>query len=268
MIAVVRDELSRSWSAPVALCYLAFLIYPTVQGLVLIPSYVYQAPIDNFTLMTGGPLALVFPLVLTALYVFRFSGLLHHRYACYARFRSSTSRFLAAHLIVNAIVVGVLVFGSYLIAAVTVFLILPSTRFLTQQSGYEPLPAAQLQAYNEQLITFSQLASHGVWVYVMVFSLFVAVFSVVIATASLCFTLLATSRLLGLAATLILYTVESFVLAYARLEVFRTDTSLFPDGITQQPLWVPMIPFTVWIVLTAVLLRRVRRRADQLETLA
>lgn len=268
MLAAVRDELGRLWSAPAVIFSLAFLAYPTVQGLILIPSYVYQAPIDNFTLMTNGPTALVFPLLLTSMYVFRFSGLLHHRYAFYARFRSGTSPFLTGHIIVNAIVVGLLVLGSYLIAAVVAFLIVPSTGFLARQSGYQPLPVDQIGAYTRQLITFSQLASHGTAVYVMVFSLFVALFSVVIATASLGFTLLAKSRLLGLAATLALYTVENFVLSYAGLEVYRTVTAIFPDAITPQPLWVPMIPFAAWILLTVVLILRVRRTADQLETLA
>ena len=268
MRSAVRDELSRLWSVPAAIFYLAFLAYPTVQGLILIPSYAYQAPIDNFTLMTNGPVALVFPLLLTGVYVFRFSGLVNHRYACYARFRSGTSTFLGAHLIVNAITVGVLVLGSYLIAAAVAFLVLPSTGFLRGQLGYEPLPADQVADYTQQLITFSQLASAGVGVYVTVFSLFVAVFSMVIATASLGFTLLARSRILGLAATLILYTVENFALSYAGLEVFRTTTAIFPDAITPQPLWVPMIPLAAWIVLAVVLIARVRRSADQLETLA
>ncbi|MFT4167231.1 MAG: hypothetical protein QM650_18505 [Microlunatus sp.] len=268
MKAAVRDELSRLWSVPAVIFYVAFLALPTVQGLLLIPSYAYEAPIDNFTLMTNGPIALVFPLLLTGLYVFRLSGLLNHRYAFYARFRSSTSTFLAAHIIVNAVVVGVLVLASYLLAAAVAFLILPSSSYLASQVGYQPLPADQIGGYTTQLITFSQLAFAGVGVYVVVFSLFVAVFSTVIATASLGFTLLAKSRILGLAASLILYTVENFVLAYARLEQYRTVTAIFPDAISPQPLWVPMIPLAAWIVLTVVVIIQVRRSADQLETLA
>lgn len=268
MRQAVRDELSRLWSIPAALFLLAFLAYPTVLGVAMMRSYAYQAPIDMFTLMTNTPVALVFPLLLTALYVFRFSGLLHNRFAFYSRFRSSTRTFLAVHLTLNVVLVGVLVFTSYLIAGLVSFVVLPATGILATQTGYQPLPAGEVAHYTSHLVTFSQLADAGTGIYVVVFAGFVGLFSVVMATAALGFTLLAKSRILGLAATLILYTVEDFVLSYAGLEQFRSSASLFPDSIIQQPLWVPMIPLAGWLVLSVVLIVRVGHSADQLETLA
>lgn len=268
MVEAVRIEIARLWTPPMAAIYVAFVAFPTVWGVAVQASYAYQAPIDLFTLMVSHPAALVFPLLLTGLYVFRFSSLLQHRYAFYARLRSGTRAFLGVHVAVNVIVVGSLVLVSYLGAAAIAYLVLPRTQLVRGALGYQPLPNAAAREYSSSLVTFSQLSEAGTLAYVVGFASFVAVFSVVIATASLCFTLLARSRILGLALTLVLYTAESFVLAYAGLEQYRTDASLFPSGITQQPVWVPMVPLAAWVVLTAALLIYLRRSADRLDTLA
>jgi len=268
MVEAVKVEVRQLRSARTWIFYALFLLYPTVIGIAMMPAYEYTAPIDSFTLMTGTPVSIVFPLLLTGLYVFRFSGLLQNRYAFYARFRSGTGAFLSAHMVVNILVVGVLVFLSYVIAAVAAFLVLPHTAFLQNLVGYRPLPAGRVAEYTTSVETFTQLAAYGTWVYVLVFSLFVAVFSMAIATASLGFTLLTRSRILGLSATLVLFTVENFVLSYARVEQFRSVTAIFPGGIIQQSLWVPVIPLVAWVVLAGVLMWWARRSAERLDTLA
>lgn len=264
----IRAELLKLWTTPTIVLFSALVALPTVAGLLQVPSYTYQAPIDSFALMTNSPVSLIAPLLLTGLYVFRFSALLQHRYAFYVRQRTGTNSFLGLHLAVNVVVVGVLVLAGYLVAAATAYLVLPRTEWLQSSDGYQPLPPETVQAYSVSAGSFAQLNEAGSLVYVLGFSGFVTVFSTVIATASLCFTLLVRSRLLGLAATLVLYTAENFVLSYADLAVFRTTSAIYPGGIEQQPLWVPMVPLAAWVLLTVALVAYVRRSADRLGSLA
>ncbi|GAA1710850.1 hypothetical protein GCM10009809_04020 [Isoptericola hypogeus] len=243
----------RSWSSLVGLGIVAL---PTAQALTQVSSNRLWDNFDLFTLMMSDWLPLLFPLLVTALYLPRFAGELSHGFIRPVRPRTPIGTFLDSRIATAALLAFGVFFVAVAIAALVAFVgnaghaITPLT---PPGAGETPHPVSGRT-------TFSPLYSISPALYGVAMATWIganaALWSVV---GGLCL-LLVGNRFLALAAPTVLFMVLQVAIAYAGFDAFILTGSIFQSNIVQQPAWYPFVQFAGVGLVVALAYAWVRRR--------
>ncbi len=268
LLKTVRSDLKKTFlSWKVTLLLLALLALPSVYATAISDGYALFGPADFFTLIIPFALPLVFPLIAVALYALPFSNELSHRYIVYTRTRSNIRRYLTSKALANIVVAFVAFFLAAFIPFLWAFVVEPSVGVINPyRQTMVGLSPAELEAYPATVNTFSQLLSIGPWAYGLGYSLWLGMNGALYASIGFLLLLVVPNRFVALSIPFIGYHIANFVFAVLTIPQY-SPAIVFPFNLTQFPLWVPFVPFTVLAVLALSLALYVRRRTRELDVL-
>jgi hypothetical protein len=264
-VRTVGTELTSALSWKVGVLIAALLVLPSLYGTVISGGYALTGPADFFTLILGGVLPLIFPLLAVAVYAVPFSHQLSNRYLVYTRTRIDIRRNLAAKAMTNLILAFVVFFLVAFVPFLWAFVLEPSLGVVDEyrQSLFGPdgLPASP--SANS---TFSQLLTIGPWAYGIGYSLVLGLNGAIYASLGFLLLFLIPNRFVAIALPFVGYNIVTFVLAVLGIPQF-SPAMVFPFNLIQFPMWAPFVPFTVLAVLALALAVYIQRNTHRLDVL-
>lgn len=264
MITAIRVELATARPGFFCACTLAVAAFlPSMVGYFQSGSYALPFPVALYGLiMRISPMVLAFALLAAVPYVLPFTAQLKDRFLVYTRTRQS----LRAVVVNRYLACVTVTFVTFFTVGLVPFLValIPGTVYRPEVDGLRTAEdVAEAQA---AYATFSELTRISSWLYVLVFSLWLATNAAVYASLALSSCLLLNNRLAGLTLPWVLTVLVSFACAFLGLERFSPDTIL-PFNVTQLPAWQPFVPFAVASLLAAAAVGWVVYRAPALSQL-
>lgn len=233
----------------------AFLILsmPSIKFFLVKDGYVYYRNIEVFLRINSEFVPLLFPLLMTIVYSFRFIGEQKNNYLSYVSSRISLRKYYSAKLIVNAVLSFTIAFLIVFIPFVFVMYIEPFFNIITiyPEDG-NPIP----------LTTFEQFLSYGSLIYGLIYSAWVGINGMLYATFGILLLMILEKPLVALATPFIYYQVGNFITAMLNYDKFSPLTTIFPFSITQQPLWTVLVPFGILLTIVSILFIKVDRKVN------
>jgi len=265
MLKTVRKDLTSALSWKVLLFVAALLVLPSLYGTVISDGYALSGPVDFFTLIMGGVLPLIFPLLAVAVYAVPFSNQLSNRYLVYTRTRIDIRRNLAAKALANLILAFIVFFLVAFLPFLWAFFIEPSLGVIDQyrQSMVGPDGSAVSPSIGN---TFSQLLAIGPWAYGVGYSMVLGLNGSIYASLGFVLLFLISNRFVAIAIPFVGYNIANFVFGVLAIPQF-SPAIVFPFNLIQFPMWVPFVPFTILAFVALALAVYVHRNTHRLDVL-
>lgn len=248
MTRIVSNDLRASFRRPqVITVALLIITLAPVSAMVSLPSYAFDHWMSYFTVMFDW-VGLTFPLLVVLLSQVRLLDEWSNTYALLTRTRVGARTYFGSRLLVSALI------------AAAVFFVLTLVCFAVAWSTYTDHGyGVPLAGPIESRFPFSQLWAVSPVVYILVFSVWVALVSGTVAVVCTLLTAVIGNKFVAMVAPLVLWFITNFGLAVVGLEEFSLPPFRF--FITQQPIWTE---FAGWaaILLAAMGLYAFVRRHD------
>ncbi len=265
MLKTVRKELRTALSWKVGVFVAALLVLPSLFGTVISDGYALSGSADFFTLVMAGVLPLIFPLLAVAVYAVPFSDQLSNRYLVYTRIRIDIRRNLATKALANLILAFIVFFLVAFIPFLWAFFIEPSLGVINEYHQSRVSPGV-VAVSPSTINTFSQLLAIGPWAYGVGYSLVLGLNGAIYASLGFLLLFLIPNRFVAIAIPFVGYNIFNFVFGVLAIPQF-SPAIVFPFNLTQFPMWVPFVPFTVLIVVALGLAVYVHRNTHRLDVL-
>ncbi|MCP3033130.1 hypothetical protein LF817_17535 [Halobacillus sp. A1] len=194
------------------------------------PNFTLFKPVDFFTLHLAGLLPALFPLLIAGVYLI----------PSVKKQILNNGLPIKKRLLLNSYFFFLLSFSFVFLPFLFAFYIEPLLGFV----DYTVMKSFDTSDSH----TFSQLMDYGAITYGVVYSSWVAINTVVYASLSLLL-LMKINKALAFSLPFLIYWGAHIITANLSLAVFSPAYSIFPFGITQQPIWTAFIPFVGLIIL-------------------
>lgn len=246
IINQLRIEFKRSFTVKNILKWLSILLcIPLLSFIPVSTGYYYYYPVDVFQEIVGLFLPLIFPVLIVFIYLPDFLQEQKNHFVIYTRSRIPLSYYILAKGVINAILTGFIVLFMLLFTYIFVLYIEPN---LLRVVNYSPL----FEKNYGSSVTFFQFAEYGNWVYVLVYSLWVAFNAVVYGTIAFLLMLIIKNPFVALSAPFLFYHIFNFVAGVFGGAKFSPLSTVFPFNVQQQELWTVLVPllFLLLVLIT------------------
>ncbi|PWJ54165.1 hypothetical protein SAMN06264364_10872 [Quadrisphaera granulorum] len=269
----VRREIRVLLRWPQLTLAAAVVALPSAVGLLfVVPGYALIDELDLSSLLVGSAVPMAFPLLAAALAAPSMASELRHHFLASTRTRTPVRRYLLAKVVAGGLL-GFVVFAlAALVPIVVSFGVVPHMGLVQFHPDTVLLTAEQVVGTRPGRYTFSQVfaagPSLGPWLYALLHAGWAGLNGALYTVLPMVLLVVLRSPLLALSAPLLGYHLGSFATALAGWDIFGPLTSVFPFTLAQQPMWTVLVPFTVLLTLTAVLLVSVLRSAPHRDVLS
>ncbi|MFC6356741.1 hypothetical protein [Luethyella okanaganae] len=236
---------------PVVVVAVAVWVGPLILGIVDARGGVYRDNLDFFGDLMNSPVSLVFPLLVVLVGCFRLFEELGHRAIVNTRMRSSVRATIATRLTASMLVAFGVFFIAVLAQAVLAFAIWPllgnpSVDPSVYRMGQSDLAADQLERFG-----LSQAMAGGPIVYSLLMATWIGFGAAVYAAVGTAALVTLNNRFVALLTPMFVYFGLTLFTSLLQLPHFAPMFSLFPIGLTQQPVAVTVAPTVVVAVVVA-----------------
>lgn len=248
----IKAEIKKAITGKQLIIWAALiLVFPTIRFLLVMNGYVYYRQLEVFLRVNNGFLSILLPLLMVLIYTVRFIGEQKNNFIPYARIRISLKDYIGSKLIVNALFSFCAAFLMVFIPFLFIIYIEPNLGIIEL---YPPDASPKLAT------TFEQLLPYGTLTYGLIYSGWVGLNGMLYATIAFLLLQVLNNSFVALSIPFAGYMVIAFIFQVFRLEKFSPMDSVFPFGISQQPLWTVLVPFSVLCIIVMLLTLNVRKK--------
>jgi len=245
----VSNDVRASLRRPhIIVLALLLVVVPPISGIAVLPGYALDHWMSYFTLMIDA-VALPFPLLVTLLTQPRLLDEWSNTYALSTRTRANPATYFASRVLTSALL------------AAAVFFVMTLGCFVVARLTFTDHDDVPLVGPIESRFDLSQFWTISPGVYVIVYTLWVALVAGTVGAWCTLLTAVIGNKFVALAAPLVLWFVANFALAVFGLEAFSLPPFRF--HIQQQPIWTDVLGWVAIALATAGLYFFVHRRDYQ-----
>ncbi|WP_256846953.1 ABC transporter permease [Paenibacillus sp. Pae108] len=246
-------ELKKRLSIKVVMISLAFIFLPLLVGLPLINgAYVFFRPIEvHSRLFETSAISLLFPALLVPLLASSYAKEKKDHFLSYVQPRTDLSDYVVAKGLASAIVAFVVAFLMIFIPFLFIQYVDPLFNMIQYTTEYFE---------RVRVGTFEFLAEKSFFLYGAVYSLWVAIHGALYVTMGYLLSIYINNKFVALSIPFLWWFVGHYVTGISGLEKFSPIYTVFPFGITPQPIWTVFVPFTALILVIVILLTLIKTK--------
>lgn len=222
----------------ILLCLGIIFIPTTVQFLYVKSGFTFYRPVEVYTEVIGGIIALLFPIFFIVLYSNSYATEVRDNFITYMKSRTRLSGYIIAKGIVNSILSFTVAFVMMFVSLVFIVYIEPSLHIIHYENGL-----------GTSIGTFEIFLSNGILTYGLVYSIWVGLNAALYSTIAYILTLIIKNNFLAISLPFLWYFIMNFVTGILVHPEFSTVSTIFPFNIEQQPIWTIFIPFIIHLII-------------------
>ncbi|SDT05428.1 hypothetical protein SAMN05444162_2957 [Paenibacillaceae bacterium GAS479] len=230
-------------------------------------DYVFRDSLDFYFFILENLISMIFPFIITFIYLSLFSGEIKNRFHVYTRTRVPIETYLKSKFISNALLTFITVFLFMFSCFVIAYYILPALG-LIQMNFYDyGLNETTITEDQFTRYTFTQILRYGEITYGLLYSLWVGINAVCYTSIGFMFLLFIRNQFVALSIPVLIYYCGSFILGALFSLPYQFIFSVFPFGYKQISMTILLVPASLLILIFALQyfsFKVNRNRLDQL----
>ncbi|MFB7799690.1 hypothetical protein [Isoptericola sp. NPDC056134] len=239
---------------------LIVVLMPAAIGILVREEYALSGSLEFFGLMLRNFVPLLFPVLVTVVYLPRLSDEFANGFTGSVRTRTTLRTYLGSR-IATAALLSFLTFTAMIVVCWLVAFVIGPLVGMNEFENVLPAGAAPDALLDPvSRATFTQLYADPPVLYGVVYAVWVGLNAALVAVFGTLSLILISNRFVALAVPTVAFLVVGFALQVLGLAPFTPTFATFPFGLAQQPLWTPFVPFMALAIVCAGLWVYVERR--------
>ncbi|MBC6308862.1 hypothetical protein HCJ66_04750 [Listeria sp. FSL L7-1582] len=265
---LILTEMKKSLDKKIIIISGILIFVPMIYTFVNLKKYDYSDWLSVYANTVGGILALLFPLIVSFLYLIYFHEKLSKRFIVYTRTRRDIKKTVKISIITNVCLVFSVVFLMMFIPFIFYVYIEPILGIIkyVPENSYLFTAADILKAQIDQY-AFTQLIGVSPFFYGFVYSIWVAINGVLWSLVTFYLTLILNNVFLGISIPFVVYEVMNFVCAMLGFPQYSSMIAIFPFNIGQLSFWDPFVPFVILVAVVTGMVLYVHKNVSRMDSL-
>jgi hypothetical protein len=253
MTPLISQEFRRTFTLQFIATIVVIASVSALAGYFRVQNSAFRSDFDVFSTMMSSPLVLVFPIAAVFVSCIPMYHEVGHRYLANTRTRIDVRNYVHSKLAVACLIAFAASFLITFLAFALAFWVWPiigNPGILPAAYGMTP---AQAQADALTSASYSSVLAWGDLTYGFLYAVWVGVGGAVFSGLGIASLVLIENRVVALSLPFLAYIVETLLMALVDSPQLGIMYSLFPFGITQQPMAVSVMPMVVFLLATVAL---------------
>lgn len=239
-----------------------------VSGQLRVQNSAFRSNFDVFSTMMSSPLVIVFPLAVVLVSCIPTYHEVGHRFIANVRARVDVQRYVRSKLATAVILAVCSSFVFILFSFALAYWVWPMLGNPGVLPAVYGMTSSQASADALTSTSYSSLLAWGPFVYAIAYSAWVGLGGAVFAGLGVAALLLMENRVLAISLPFLAYLVQTIAMSLMGSPQLGVMYSLFPFGLTQQPLFVSAAPLIIFAVATLAIWVWVMPRLHEAEKLS